>query len=580
MTQATGANQPALINGATNYKDFNYHKRIKFDGSNDFLSATTPSPDLMGSSGTMFTIFDMTSANGTGFSYAGTNFYQLKPNFRYQTGDASNGTTCDWTGVTIQDIPDVSARLIMGAGNNSSQITRINGENIAQSNTNNSTYKPSVGSNVIRLGNNGGGGEFVNNSTSELILMNSTPTSAQINLVETYLSLKYGLTRGNNIGTSTTYNYVATDGTTIFDKSTNSGYTDDIAGIGRDDASTLNQKQSISVNKLEPVTISLGGGAIPADNLSNANTFTSDRSFLIWGNNGLATQTDITNPICFQNLPASLGVDAARILRVWKVQATNFNQTVAFGFESSMLVNYTPVSNLRLLVGNSPTDWTAASVYSGATLTASGRVEFQNVTISNGQYFTLATAKFKNTPLPVTLTSLNAQCQDNGTEISWTTASEQNADNFIVQFSRDGNTWSTVKQIAAAGNSNTEKHYSVFDAVNSEGYYRLIQTDFDGKQTTYNPISSECVIAKNTLVVFPNPASKQFTAQIVSTTQTNVQLILTDAMGRTILEKSVSLQIGVNTIYFDSASIASGTYVLQVAGIEKGTYSPIKLVIQ
>jgi hypothetical protein len=44
----------------------------------------------------------------------------------------------------------------------------------------------------------------------------------------------------------------------IWDKTANSGYNNDIAGIGRDDNSVLAQKQSISVNNNESVTIGPG----------------------------------------------------------------------------------------------------------------------------------------------------------------------------------------------------------------------------------------------------------------------------------------------------------------------------------
>ena len=56
--------------------------------------------------------------------------------------------------------------------------------------------------------------------------------------------------------------YLASDATTLWDATANSTYHNDVAGIGRDDASGLNQKQSDSD------IISLALGSLAADNAS------------------------------------------------------------------------------------------------------------------------------------------------------------------------------------------------------------------------------------------------------------------------------------------------------------------------
>ncbi|WP_185113555.1 hypothetical protein, partial [Chryseobacterium sp. CCH4-E10] len=72
------------------------------------------------------------------------------------------------------------------------------------------------------------------------------------------------------------------DGTTIaWDATSNSSYANNIAGIGRDDLSTLYQKQSQSVNTGSQVVMALG--TVATTNQANANTITSDKQFFIWG---------------------------------------------------------------------------------------------------------------------------------------------------------------------------------------------------------------------------------------------------------------------------------------------------------
>lgn len=90
----------------------------------------------------------------------------------------------------------------------------------------------------------------------------------------------------------------------------------------------------------------------------------------------------------------------------------------------------------------------------------------------------------EDTPLPVELTHFSTSCETGETSIRWTTASETNSAYFIVEKSRDGKTWSAVKQVSAAGNSSTTQMYSVEDVEKNQGvaYYRLVQVDFDGKK--------------------------------------------------------------------------------------------------
>lgn len=272
------ANQPTLIDGATNYKQFNYHDRVKFDASSStYLWNNAPNTGLLGSDGgTIFGAFNNISTDATDFFYSPSALYQLKVGFRYQSssGSSFNGYTREFTGTAppTTELSNASSRIITGWGINVTagrvRGGKFNGVDITSFIDNSSTYTPKIYANRFvfgkRIANDGTDNlEKSDNAMAEFIMMNTPATANQRNIIETYLALKYGNTRGNNSGTSSTYNYISTKGTTIYDKSANTGFTNDIAGIGRDDVSGLNQKQSISVNVTDPVTVSLGSGAIP-----------------------------------------------------------------------------------------------------------------------------------------------------------------------------------------------------------------------------------------------------------------------------------------------------------------------------
>lgn len=554
VTQATGSQQPSVLSGSTNVRLFNYNPRIDFVAtSNTMLGNSSTATDLMSSSGSFFVVSDFGPDNFTGMTYsANLSVYrhQYKPGFRTQSSDGSvNGWTFDWIAPT--EYSTLSASMCSVTGSGATQISKKNSVPITASNSNNNTYTPSI-STGLYLGRNNSGGEDTDANIGELIFYNSTPSAAELNRIESYLAIKYGITRGGNTNTGSTYNYLSSAATTIWNKTTNSGFNNDIAGIGRDDASALTQKQSISVNNNEPVTVGLV--TIASSNATNANNFSSDQSFLIWGNNGLANQIT-SNASCFANLPAGI---YGHIERVWKGQITNFAQNVTVGFETSMLVAYTPVSNLRLLVDNDGVDWTNATIYSGAAINGS-RVEFSAISISSAQpFFTLASTTAA-TPLPVTLIEFDAQQVDDNrfVEINWETETEQNSDYFTIEKSGNAIDWQQLQIREGAGTSMENHSYMILDENPLIGlnYYRLKQTDFNG-QVYDHGIRTVVLNQQETFIVFPNPASDYIVISFKDNWEHEIRLM--DVDGRII-----KTTIGSGSISISLDEFSPGMYFMR-----------------
>jgi hypothetical protein len=74
-----------------------------------------------------------------------------------------------------------------------------------------------------------------------------------------------------------------------------SEYNNDIAGIGRDDGSSLNQKISRSVNNDAVITMSLQNDFTSANNDPSRSEELDDLTFLSWGNNNDALTFTGTN---------------------------------------------------------------------------------------------------------------------------------------------------------------------------------------------------------------------------------------------------------------------------------------------
>ncbi|PWH86432.1 T9SS type A sorting domain-containing protein [Brumimicrobium oceani] len=111
-------------------------------------------------------------------------------------------------------------------------------------------------------------------------------------------------------------------------------------------------------------------------------------------------------------------------------------------------------------------------------------------------------------PLPIKLISFSSELNiDNSTvDLNWRTASETNNDYFTIEKSQDGFSWEILENIEGAGNSTASLSYSTTDRspYNGVSYYRLKQTDYDGKYE-YSPTISVNLQTINDFTMHPNP---------------------------------------------------------------------------
>ena len=113
------------------------------------------------------------------------------------------------------------------------------------------------------------------------------------------------------------------------------------------------------------------------------------------------------------------------------------------------------------------------------------------------------------TSLPIILTSFNAEENNGDVIIDWVVHSQINNDYYTIEKSNDCFEWIEAGRIGGAGNSNTQIDYRFIDENPFIGtsYYRLKQTDYDGRYEVFNPVSI-CVEDEKTigLHIYPNPA--------------------------------------------------------------------------
>lgn len=184
-------------------------------------------------------------------------------------------------------------------------------------------------------------------------------------------------------------------------------------------------------------------------------------------------------------------------------------------------------------------------------------------------------------PLPVTLSSFNANCKDGGVVLTWSTASELNASHFDVQMSRDGLNWNTIGKVGAAGTTTlTTNYHFITPNAGALTYFRLSQVDLDGTTEIFGPISSACDLKENTVAVFPNPAEEQFTIDIKATeasTQATIQLV--DLMGKVVYAQETALLVGSNQVRVIGVELFSGAYIVRIIA-ENQHFETVRLLVK
>lgn len=164
--------------------------------------------------------------------------------------------------------------------------------------------------------------------------------------------------------------------------------------------------------------------------------------------------------------------------------------------------------------------------------------------------------------LPIELISFTGKCENNSVYLNWTTVTETNNNFFTIEKSTDAINWEVIGTKQGAGNSTHPIHYSYVDENSFRNtdlvYYRLKQTDYNGRFEYFNPISVSNCASEANLVVYPNPVSDVLYIK-TEDTDDSYHALLYGADGKLIFEEQLSNQ---QTNLVNIADLVSGVYTL------------------
>jgi len=180
-----------------------------------------------------------------------------------------------------------------------------------------------------------------------------------------------------------------------------------------------------------------------------------------------------------------------------------------------------------------------AATVSGSLGTGNGSVASSSSFDLNTLNITFGSTDSDANPLPIQLLNFTAQCQEQNMQIEWSTASEENNDYFTILRSEDAEHYEEIGQIMGAGNSNEVLNYS-FNDLNTSGekfYYKLMQTDYDGKNETFSPIYANCDNSKKLSLQVLYDADEVYAVLKNSPIGSTYNMMIIDHTGRVIRQE-------------------------------------------
>jgi hypothetical protein len=172
-------------------------------------------------------------------------------------------------------------------------------------------------------------------------------------------------------------------------------------------------------------------------------------------------------------------------------------------------------------------------------------------------------------PLSLDLLEFSGTLRNDDAVLNWKTENENNTTGFDVERSTDAKSFSYIGFVSSANRAGinyynfVDKNISALQA--NEIYYRLKEKNADGLQK-YSQVVRLSLEGKNSVTLYPNPATMKATLAISLTTADKLQLRILDNIGRVVQHQQVSCASGTTNLNVDLSQLAPGVYYVELRG--------------
>ncbi len=343
-----------------------------------------------------------------------------------------------------------------------------------------------------------------------------------------------------------------------------------LAGVASYSGATEVQAGTLAVNSSLTATSGLtvntgatlaGTGSVFATGSANTLTISNGGTLAPTGNLSINGHLNLSNGSTFRTIinNATQGSGYGSVKASGNVSLNNATLAVNHSYTTNSKHTYTLIEKTSMGAINGAfngleEDGTLTADGNGITLTAS-------YLGGTGNHFTLSTP---DPTLPVEFISFTAKVENSSVRLDWKTAMEKDNKSFTILRSANGIDFKAITSIASKGNSETTSSYTAYDRSPMKGtsYYKLIQTDIDGKDTELDTKPVNFSLNRNGLLtVAPNPAQNYTVVDFPTGTQ---RLELLEVSGKIVQKIQVTVNANQQLINLDG--LPQGTYIIKCYG--------------
>jgi hypothetical protein len=151
-------------------------------------------------------------------------------------------------------------------------------------------------------------------------------------------------------------------------------------------------------------------------------------------------------------------------------------------------------------------------------------------------------------------------------KLDWASATEENADHYVIERSLDGIDYTEIGTMQAKGNGYSQASYTLYDNSPAKGlnYYKLSGADKNGKETFlgYTAISNNASLPVFSL--YPNPAQNNITLSLKNFSTPTIDYELYSAQGVLLKTETINLVDGNQNYKIDLSQLNAGFYFIKI----------------
>lgn len=171
-------------------------------------------------------------------------------------------------------------------------------------------------------------------------------------------------------------------------------------------------------------------------------------------------------------------------------------------------------------------------------------------------------------PLPLHLLHFSGVLTNNITHLKWEAEEETNFSHFNIQRSTDGTSFTTIGNVAGAGNSNRNNYAFADNGLHNltlqKVFYRLQLMDKDGRFTYSKILQFDMKQKGGMITLFPNPAVQSVNLSFDQLVPGKTVVTITDMRGLTVRSMTENIAAGRISLNMDVNTLPAGTYLVSV----------------